>query len=158
MKVEHWRPQNPYHDQQLEYRNLLGACLGGEGLPFRLQHCDTRKGNQLLLWNPADPNHHIDTRIRYEPNGNIRSNEDEFDAQLNQVLNLNLVWLKNNRAGILTSILDWWKLCARHLPRARQRRLLKRERDLRAAGNGELDPYCQVAVWWLEQRLARISQ
>ena len=158
MKIEHWRPQSHkrYRDQQLEYRNLLGACLGGDGQPLRLQHCDTRKRDKILLWNPADPGHHIETRIRYEPNGNIRSNEDAFDTQLNEVLNLNLVWLKNNRAGILTSVLDWWKLRARRLPRARQRQLLERERNRRAAGNGEFDPYCQVAVWWLEQRLAKM--
>lgn len=158
MKIEHWRPRSNrrYRDRQLEYRNLLGACLGGERQPFRLQHCDTRKRDRILLWNPADPAHHIETRIRYEPNGKIRSNEDEFETQLNEILNLNLVWLKNSRAGVLTSILDWWKLRARRLPRVRQRQLLERERDRRVAGNGELNPYCQVAVWWLEQRLANM--
>lgn len=158
MKVEHWRPQSRrrYRDQQLQYRNLLGACLGGEGQPLRLQHCDTHKRDNILLWNPADPGHHIETRIHYEPNGNIWSNEEEFDAQLNQVLNLNLVRLKNNRAGILTSILEWWRLRVRHLPRARQRQLLERERDRRVARNGVFGPYCQVAVWWLDQRLANM--
>ncbi len=156
MKVEHWRSQTHYPTQQLEYRNLLGACLGGEGLPLRLQHCDTCKGDRVLSWNPANPSHHVNTRIRYELNGSIRSNEADFDEQLNGILNLNLAWLKNNRAGILTSMLHWWRVRARHLPRARQRRLLERERDRHAAETGILSPYCQVAVWWLEQRLSKM--
>lgn len=31
-----------------------------------------------------------------------------------------------------------------------------RERARRVGGGGELEPFCQVAVWWLEQRLARM--
>src|SRR5262245_3620021 len=44
MKIEHWRSQAHYPDEQLNYQNLLGACLGGgEGKPSHFQHCDTRK-------------------------------------------------------------------------------------------------------------------
>ena len=48
MKIEHWRCQKHYRGEQLKYRNLLGACLGGHGQPARLQHCDTRKGDSDL--------------------------------------------------------------------------------------------------------------
>jgi len=52
MKIEHWRCQSCYPDEQLNYRNLLGACLGGNGQPPHLQHCDTRKGviDAILNW------------------------------------------------------------------------------------------------------------
>jgi hypothetical protein len=62
MKIEHWQCRSRYDDQQLNYRNLLGACLGGHGQPLHLQHCDTRKGDSDLQWNPADAAHHIETR------------------------------------------------------------------------------------------------
>ena len=52
MKIEHWRCQAHYLDEQLNYRNLLGVCLGGDGQPTRRQHCDTRKGDRDLRWNP----------------------------------------------------------------------------------------------------------
>ena len=42
MKIEHWRCQANHPDKQLNYRNLLGACLGGHGQPAHLQHCDTQ--------------------------------------------------------------------------------------------------------------------
>jgi uncharacterized protein (TIGR02646 family) len=154
MKIEHWRCRSGHHAEQLNYRNLLGACLGGDGQPPHLQHCDTRKGDRDLRWNPASPGHHIETRLRYELDGSIRSDQAEFDAQLTDVLNLNLIILKNNRKGVLDAILGWWRQekvrLAGPVPRAR----FERERDGRTAGNGDLEPYCQVAVWWLQQRLA----
>ena len=42
------------------------------GSRAHLQHCDTRKGDRDLQWNPADPAHHIETRVRYELDGSIR--------------------------------------------------------------------------------------
>ena len=152
MKIEHWHSREHYQGEQLEYRDLLGACLGGEGQPRHQQHCDTRKGDRDLLWNPADPAHRIETRVRYEVDGSIRSDDNAFDAQIEDVLNLNLRFLMNARKGLLDGILSWWRQeRARRrgpVPRAR----FQRERDRRVAGTSELRPYSQVAAWWLEQR------
>ena len=161
MKVEHWRCQRDHEGEQLSYWNLLGACLGGHGQPARLQHCDTRKGDSDLAWNPADPAHRIETRIRYEPDGSIRSDEADFDGQLNNVLNLNLAVLKNNRKQLLDAILHWWKRERARIggPVPRDGFVRKRDQYVRGGGGGggELAPYCQVAVWWLEHRLARMA-
>lgn len=154
MKIEHWRCQRNHQGEQLNYRNLLGACLGGDGLPARLQHCDTRKGDQNLKWNPADPNHHIETRIRYELDGRIRSNDKEFDAQLEDVLNLNLPFLKKSRVGVLDAVLKWWRHEKGRLhgpvPRAR----FEAERNRRINGTDDLAPFCEVAIWWIEPCLS----
>lgn len=150
MKIEHWRCQERHSDEQLVYRNLLGACRGGEGQPFSLQHCDTRKGNSDLLRNPAEPTHAIQEWVQYGADGTIKSNDVTFDSQLNEVLNLNLPFLKNHRKGILDGLLEWWR---RHGPVPRRR--IEREVDRHAPAYGELTPYCQVAVWWLNRKLAR---
>lgn len=157
MKIEHWHCRDLHEGEQLNYRNLLGACLGGEGLPHRLHHCDTHKGNINLWWNPAEPEHHIETRIRYESDGTIRSDDGAFDTELNDVLNLNLPVLKNNRKGVYDTVLDWWnrEKSRIHGPVPGER--LERERDRHVAGNGVLTPYCQVAVWLLGQKLARMA-
>jgi uncharacterized protein (TIGR02646 family) len=155
MKIEHWHCQNRYAAEQLSYRNLLGACLGGKGQPPRLQHCDTRKADLDLLWNPAEPGHHIETRIRYEADGSIRSDDAMFNAQLNEVLNLNLPFLKNSRKGLLDAILSWWKKEKARLHGSIPRARLERERD-RLSRSDKLQPYCQVIIWWLEQRLSRM--
>lgn len=157
MKIEHWRCQSRYGGEELNYRNLLGACLGGKGQPWHLQHCDTRKGDIDLRWNPADPDHHIETRLRYEPDGSIRSDEADFDDQLTAVLNLNLAVLKNGRKGVFDGVLGWWKHERERLHGPVPRSRLERERNLRIDGAAELEPFCQVAVWWLEQRLSRMA-
>lgn len=157
MKIEHWRCQSCYPNEQLNYRNLLGACLGGNGQPSQLQHCDTRKGDQDLKWNPAVPAHFIESRLRYESDGSIRSDDAEFDAQINCVLNLNLALLKNSRKGVLDAVLSWWRHEKARLhgpvPRAR----FEAEHNRRMNGMGDLKPFCQVAIWWLEQRIARMQ-
>lgn len=153
MKIEHWRCQDRHENEQLSYRNLLGACLGGEGQPPRGQHCDTRKGNRDLLWNPADVAHAIESRVRYDDDGTIRSSDEAFDSQLNEVLNLNLPLLKANRKKVVDVVIQWWKK-----ERAKCRGPVPRERFQRKVNNcapphGKLNPYCQVAVWWLRRKL-----
>jgi uncharacterized protein (TIGR02646 family) len=152
IKIEHWRSQGRYPTDQLTYRNLLGACPGGEGQPLHLQHCDTRKADSDLLWNPAEPVHHVETRIRYEMDGSIRADDVEFDEQLGEILNLNLPWLMKNRQAVLDGILAWWR-ASRPVPRPR----IAQERERYGGGNGELTPYAQIAVWWLDQKLARMT-
>lgn len=152
MKIEHWQCESRFQAAQLIYRNLLGACLGGEGQPSHLQHCDTRKGDHDLQWNPAEPAHHIETRVKYELDGTIRADDLVFDGQLNDVLNLNLPQIKNNRKGVLTAVLKWW---GERKPVPKEQ--IAREIERRVGGHGELQPYCQVAVWWLNQHLTRMS-
>lgn len=105
MKIEHWECQSRFPGKQLEYKNLLGACRGGQGQPPSRQHCDTRKANLDLCRTPADALHNIGHTISYLPNGTIRSTDADLDKQLDDVLNLNLARLKENRAATLDAFL-----------------------------------------------------
>lgn len=154
MKIEHWRCQARYPNEQLSYRNLLGACPGGEGQPPSSQHCDTRKGDADLRWNPADPAHAIEARVRYGSDGAVESGDEAFDTQLNRVLNLNLAFLKNNRKLVLDAVLCWWRKQRKPVPRGQ----IERQRDRYTVGNGELTPYCQIAVWWLQRKLGKMPR
>ena len=71
MKVEHWHCQKSHATEQLNYGNLLAACLGNEGEPQEEQHCDTRKGYKTLSRNPANPAHRIEDFINYLGDGTI---------------------------------------------------------------------------------------
>ena len=155
MKIEHWQCQDLHEDKQLVYGNMLGACLGGKGKPRSKQHCDTRKGNDDLQWNPADSNHMIESRLRYEFDGTIRANNEPFNTQLNEVLNLNIRVLKNNRKAVLDGIRAWWKREKRRLKGPVPKASLQRELDKRSGACVELEPFCQVAVWWLRVRLEK---
>jgi uncharacterized protein (TIGR02646 family) len=101
MKIEHWRCQALYPHQQLDYENLLGACMGNEGQPKKAQHCDTRKGDATLSRNPANPAHQIESFIQYRGDGRIASHDAPFDCELHDILNLNAPFLINNRKAVL---------------------------------------------------------
>ncbi len=150
IKIEHWRCQARFPADQLNYQNLLGSCLGGQSQPSNKQHCDSRKGDRDLRWNPADPAHLVEVQLRYEIDGTIRAADDELNQQLDEVLNLNLPRLKNNRKGILTAVLQWWK-GKKPVPKEQ----IQREIQRHAGGDNELQPYCGVAVWWLKKKLTR---
>lgn len=156
MKIEHWQCQANYPKEQLSYRNMLGACLGGEGQSGRKQHCDTKKGDSELHWNPAEPSHQIEKRLAYKPDGTIYSMDSGFDRQLNDVLNLNLAWLKNNRKAVFDGVFEWWEWWKKKRQPVSKRRL-KQEIDNREKPE-PLIPYVQVAISFLQEKLARMEQ
>ena len=155
MKIEHWHSQAPgkYPAEQLIYANLLAACMGNEGQPRRLQHCDTQKGDEDLSRNPATPEHAIEKWIRFEGDGRISSHDQGFDRELNEVLNLNAPFLRNNRKELLDGFLAG---IGKH--KELQRSTL--EKWLREwngeSDTGDLREHCQVIVYWLRKRLARL--
>ena len=161
MKIEHWRSQARCPDQQLNYQNLLASCRGEAhgpgGQPPHLQHCDTRKGDRDLEWNPADPDHRIETRIRYDVMGTVSSDEPIFNGQLNDVLNLNLPNLRNNRKAVYDGVLKWWREQRTRNRGRGLRERLKRQRARYDADGGELQPFAQVAISLLNQKLNRMA-
>jgi hypothetical protein len=153
MKVEHWRSQSGYPAEQLNYGNLLAACMGNEGQAGRAQHCDTRKGNSDLSRNPANPMHHVEDLIRFEPDRRIFSDDNAFDREINDVLNLNEKFLKNNRKATLDGFRDALKKRGT-FPKTTLEKWLREWNG--ESYSGELKPYCQVIVYWLRKRLARV--
>jgi hypothetical protein len=154
MKIEHWHSQSPsrYPAEQLTYWNLLGACLGNQGQPLEHQHCDTRKGDRDFSRNPAIAMPRVEDLIRFEGDGRIVSDNAAFEAELNEVLNLNEAYLRNSRKALLEGFKGGLQ----------KRGHLSRETVLKWAEDwngdlsvGELREFCQVVVYWLRKRLAR---
>jgi len=148
MKIEHWQCQATYPDLQLTYTNLLGACTGGDGQAANEHHCDTRKANRDLKWNPANDAHPIEPRVSYGFDGKISSVDPEFGEQVDSVLALNLPVLRSNRKAVLDVVLQWWRLT----PPAK--RNLQAQIDRRTREQDEHEPFSPVAVWFLRQKLA----
>lgn len=155
MKIEHWECQETYPTRQLDYRNLLGACLGGMGQPGDKQHCDTRKGKKTLQFNPADPAHNIEQRLHFELSGTISSSDPTFKKQLDEVLGLNVQALKNRRKAVVDGLATWLRNYRERHRRGPDVATLQRLRAQWVPSNGQLKPFVRVAVWWLDQRLAR---
>jgi uncharacterized protein (TIGR02646 family) len=152
MKIEHWHCQDTYPNEQLEYSNLLGACLGNEGQAQRDQHCDTRKANMDVSRNPAIQMHNVETLVRFRGDGRIVSDDPAFNDELNRVLNLNIPLLKNNRKETLSAFIA---VLSKRGPLSRvtlQKWLRHWNGD---SHGGELTPFCQVVIYWLCKRLSR---
>lgn len=154
MKVEHWHCQSDFANEQLDYANMLGACIGGEGRPRKLQHCDTRKGNSPLSRNPANPLHRIESFIRFLGDGTIESPDAALNAELNTVLNLNLDWQKENRKAVLDGFLE---AIAKHQGAFTRKVLLRWIAQWNGGDGGVREPYCHVVVFWLTKKLARVT-
>lgn len=156
MKIEHWQCQDNHPDTQLDYKNLLGACSGNEGQPPKNQTCDTRKGNADLKYNPASPVHRIDNQIKYLGNGKLSSDDQEFDQQLNTVLNLNYSRLVQNRQKIVEDVIKLLGKKEGSRTPAQLRKIL--EHWVIPNGDGQLQPYSGVAIYFLTKRLVRASR
>lgn len=85
VKIEHYKARNS--ENELDYKNLLAVCKGNEGSPKKFQTCDTHKGNDILNINPQDERHIL--TIFFTRNGEIKSSNDLYQKELNEVLNLN---------------------------------------------------------------------
>ncbi|MCX6620777.1 MAG: TIGR02646 family protein [Acidobacteria bacterium] len=152
VKIEHWHCQADYRAQQLDYSNLLGACMGNDGKRGRDLHCDSQKGDRDLSRNPADPAHRVEDLIRFSSSGQVLSDDAGWDTELTHVLNLNLPFLTNNRKATLRAFTE---ALPKRGPLTRPA-LGKWLREWNGeSGTGELPPYCQVVVFWLRKRLAR---
>lgn len=151
MKIEHWHSREGYPEEQLDYGNLLGACSGGRGQPPQLQHCDTRKANQDLSRNPANPKHRIGAFISFLADGSVQSADPVFNAQLTDVLNLNLERLKRNRKAAL----DAFKQTLEGRGALSKAELERKARAFSTQSNGYLPEYCEVVLYWLRKRSAR---
>ncbi len=153
MRVEHWHCRRRYGQETLDYRNMLGCCPGNEGQPWDSQHCDSRKGNNDISLNPANKAHHDHMRIRYAGDGTIRSEEPQFDREINNVLNLNWYRLKQNRRAVVESVIQ----ALSRKPGTRKRGEVQRliDRWNMPETEGLLREYCDVAVYFLTKRLIR---
>ncbi|WP_225546878.1 retron system putative HNH endonuclease [Chromobacterium violaceum] len=146
MKIEHWQCQATYPGRQLDFGNLHGACLGGHGSPERDQHCDTRKGNDELCFSVCDPTHPIEQQIKILGNGRIESDDEDINAALNDVLNLNWARLVSNRKGVL----DAFKQRLGKGPLNAAKELKKWD----GSQPGELPAFAQIMVFWLKKKIA----
>jgi len=156
MKIEHWASQsNPStHHRELEWKNLLGACKGGECSPQRQQHCDTHKGDTPITLNPTEEG--CERFVHFLGDGTIRSDDSAINEDLDRTLNLNQARLKNNRKAVLDAFLQAMR--RKYPPGATwtdtaMRRELEGLRQPDA--NSRLTEYCQVPVYWLMKRMGR---
>jgi len=166
MKIAHWYPQKAPGGSArcLEYMNMLGACLGGEGRPDDEQHCDTHQKNKPLSRNPADPAHNIESFIEFVYfTGEIHSSDKKLNQEIGAynsktkeynegVLNLNHAWIRNNRLGVINGLKA--TLGKQTLTKAQTKKHLS---DWDGSQTGALKEYAPIVAYWLRKRLAHFD-
>jgi len=158
-KIEHFLCQDNHSDVELDYGNMLLACLGNEGSSKRLQTCDSKKGNLSLTYSPSNQTRNIQDLIKYKANGEIYSPNEIFNTELGIVLNLNVNQLKENRRIVYEATRDRIRMKVKqHKNNTLQRRYLESEkRKLLNLSNGKFSEFCMVGVYVIDEKLKRIG-
>ncbi len=153
MKIEHWHSRYDFPGEQLTYSNLLASCMGGDGQRDAVKHCDTAKGNKVLSRNPAGPDHHVEELVHYFSDGRIASPDAVLDAELSDVLNLNVSLLCNGRLAALRALQKALRMRHGTLTTRQWEKLL--EEWSGTSHTNDLRPFCGVIVYWIRKKLAR---
>jgi uncharacterized protein (TIGR02646 family) len=154
MKIEHFLAQSVDPSKALSYGNLLGVCLGGVGGLPHLQHCDTRRGNRPVEFNPADSQRDVQTQIILSADGALSSVNATFDGQLHATLGLNLEHLKIARQRQIKAVATWWRDFHKRQHRRPNRQEIHGQIARLEPLHGDLVPFQFAAVWWLNNKVA----
>ena len=150
MRVEHRVPQSVDEKRTLDWRNLLGACRGGER--SREVHCDVAKGDQEIQIDPTQEAHVATTS--FGADGRLRSSREAFQRDIDAVLRLNGDSLVDRRQRALGAYIR-----ARTsgyggaIGRGTVERWLT---ELDGVPEGRaLPPFVSFLRWWLERKAHR---
>ena len=159
MKIEHWFPESQCSEQQkLDFRNMLGVCMGNAGHPHSETTCDVHRKDKILTINPLDRD--MVKKIRYNTHtGEILSDDDQINKDLNSTLNLNYEGsdfsLPLNRRNALDACLDRIRVLSRNKSGAWRKSLLKRMLRVYESkdADGKYLEYSGIVIWYLRKRL-----
>jgi len=158
-KIEHFLCQDDHSQEELNYGNMLLACLGNEGSPKRIQTCDSYKGNKTLTHNPSNNARNIEELIKYKSNGEIYSSDDTLNTELESILNLNTPSLKSNRRVIYEEVQNRIRVEGRRQGNnALKKRFLESEKTrLLSLNNRKYSEFCMVGVYVIDKKLRKIA-
>ncbi|WP_419780520.1 hypothetical protein [Maridesulfovibrio sp.] len=147
MRLEHFKCQSNHKELKFEFSNMLAACHGFNHRRDSEKHCDVSKADAELKYDPSS--YDVERIVFYLPDGTIYSNDTEFSEQLDNVLNLNIEYLKRNRKSVRDGVKKYlditgWK------EGNYKKALAKYETQ---NSDGELKEYCGVAINYLKKKL-----
>ncbi|WP_312077702.1 hypothetical protein [Chryseobacterium sp.] len=150
MKIEHFLSHSGHPDMRLVYTNLFGACLGNMKGGAET-HCDTFKGSKKFSYHLCTSGS-IHNEIKYKSDGEICSDNQQLDTELNTILNLNFPVLKKARKSTLDGFIKA-NLSGKLGPLNKTK--LKKFRDKWAgvSNTNPLEPYCMIVVYYLDKKI-----
>lgn len=161
VKIEHYRCRDTHKELTLNYNNLFAACTGFETLFDSEKTCDTKKNNSLLTLDLLTQTPNCDYLFQYNSEGEIKAkdNSSVIYNEINQVLNLNMSFLKIGRQQTYLLIQNKVKkkLATLKKKEARFKFCSKLKDEWLSKQNGKYREYCMVAVYYLEKKMKEYS-
>ena len=153
-RIEHWAPRTPENEKK--YSNLLCTCDGNEGDKGN-EHCDVLKKDRAIRVSPLD--RECEKLVRFDPGGKVYSVDDQIGGELNEILGLNRYRIVEDRRNLLDHVKSQLHYLAgrnrnKKLKKSQVNQLLK---EWGAMKNGKYEPYCQVAIQYLQNKLRRMA-
>ena len=147
-RIEHILCRERHAGLQLDYRNMVICCPGAIDGNF---HCDKSKGSSDITFDLFQQRC-MDTLSYGTRDGAIRSSNNTFDQEINEVLSLNNALLKRNRQMTLNGIIR--QLKKKNSWKQSQIRTLLNEWDSKD-NEGHYKPYNGIVVWYLKKKLGQ---
>lgn len=148
-KIAHINSRTNHEDMQFDFDNMVICCPGNIN---GTSHCDKSQGftdvTQPLF------NIQLQNSISYgNYTGEIKSNNEAWNTEMNNILCLNNPTLKNNRSQTLEGVRN--VLERKRWTRAELQNKLDEWTNFDAAGR--LKPYCGIVIWYLEKKLRQMN-
>lgn len=152
-RIEHVTPQSSLTQKEaMDFGNMVICCPGAiSSTANNMTHCDRHKAQSPISFSPFDQNF-IDS-ISYATDGSIKSSVKQYDAEINQVLNLNIPLLKLNRRNVRYSIVA--QLSKRSWTKPELEKILKAYTS--KDEKGMRMEYCGVVISYLTKKLKIIN-
>lgn len=153
-RVEHVLSRQNHPELQLLYNNMVVCCPGHMG---KENHCDRLKGERDVTFNLFDQNF-IDT-LSYKTDGEIVSSNDQYNKEINEVLNLNTPLLKTNRISAWNSVMKNLISNQKNKPwtKSELSKYIKKYSSVHNnGGKKQYIPYCGVVLYFLQKKMRQL--
>lgn len=152
-RIEHLKSRTNHPDLQLDYSNMVVCCPGAINEDF---HCDKLKGENDISFDIFSDSFFSTLSYR-SYDGTIQSSNNQYNEDLNDILNLNNSFLKVNRKRAYSTIIEKLnkKASKKQWTRANLEHRLEEYQTKDA--NGKFTPYCGIVIWYLKKQIARAS-
>jgi len=155
-EIEHFKSQYRHSKLILNYKNMLAVCNGNADESSHEQICDKAKSGfdktHDLFVNPLNVNR--EQQIYFLNDGEIVSDDERINYDLNTILNLNEQNLKKDRAKlyrqIKKKIRSFWAK-----PKTRKSALEQLKSEWEKRYDNKFRPLCRVPLYLIEKELKK---
>lgn len=151
-RIDHKLSRKNHPELQLNYTNMAICCPGAIDNDF---HCDKLKEENDITFDLSD-DRFFETISYSSKDGEIKSSDEEYNRQMNRLLNLNHSLLKRNRLGTLRGVIAMMNKENRKGWTAADIRRMIEIWDNKDS-DGQYKPYNGIVLWFLNKRLRQCT-